>query len=304
MMLARFSPPNDAPHPPSVHHFGQQEPPSRQKLPAEEDLSFGQKAMILAVVFSIFTGGSLYLANWSVQTAQSAKLTQASKSATAQLALEPPPKPTVWSYHPKGLSLTPTGLGVPQVNVRWRMAQLAYQAHLDKKPTPYNMGSYGCAAAAWSHVIRPALLAAYPGSGHLLPVVVTHTQQIRNFYNKYRLGKTYTVPVFDLTPEKTPPGSVVIGVKQGSGDEHMLIAVEVDWGSAHNPNTDSEVKAGLDGVTDAYAGNTGLPKFGSPHFRIQEFSPTLGFLNTHHGAINSLNPNNYYDHFIVFTFDS
>lgn len=266
----------------------------------DTELSIGQKALLITLVFTVFSGACFYLANWNVQPAQGAK-------PSAQLAMEPPPppppKPTVWSYTPTGLKRHATGLGTPKINVRWRIAQLAYQAHLDHKPTPYNMGSYGCAAAAWTYAIRPALLAAYPDAASKIPVTITHTQQIRSFYQRYHLGNMYSVPVFDLTPDKTPPGSVIIGVKQGSGDEHMLVAVEVDWGGAKNPATGEVVPAGLDGVTDAYAGNTGLPKFGSPHFRIQEFASSLGFLNTHHGAINSLDPNNYYDHFIVFTFD-
>ena len=195
-----------------------------------------------------------------------------------------------------------TGLGVPEFEVRRRMGVLAYKAHENKSPTPGGLGSYGCAVAIWHHVIRPALVAAYPEKGKLIPVQLQHTQQIINFYKKYKLGTITHVPAFDLTPDKTPPGSVLIGIKKGTRDEHMLVAVDVNWGSVKNPNTGKTIYLKRDGKTDAYAGNTGLKQFGSPHFRIQEFASNLGFLNAHHGAINSLSKNNYYEEFVVLTF--
>jgi hypothetical protein len=196
----------------------------------------------------------------------------------------------------------PTGLGVPLLNVRRRMSVLAYQAHEEKLQTPGGLGSYGCAVAIWHHVIRPALVAAYPEKAGLMPVQFQHTQQILNFYKKYKLGKLTHVPAFDLTAEKTPPGSVLIGIKKGSRDEHMLVAVDVNWGKATNPKTGETVTLVRDGKTDAYAGNTGLKQYGAPHFRIQEFASHLGFLNKHHGAINSLSSHNYYEEFIVLSF--
>jgi hypothetical protein len=97
---------------------------------------------------------------------------------------------------------------------------------------------------------------------------------------------------------------VLIGIKKGTGDHHMLVAVDVDWGVVKNPATGESVRVAKDGLTDAYAGNTGLPQFGKPHFRIQEFAEHLGFLNQHHGAINSDSENNYYNRFYVMTFAS
>ena len=201
-----------------------------------------------------------------------------------------------------GVSYKATGLGVPAFEVRRRMGVLAYDAHEKKLPTPGGLGSYGCAVAIWHHVIRPALVEAYPEKAKLIPVQLQHTQQIMNFYQKYHLGTLTHVPAFDLTPDKTPPGSVLIGIKKGSRDEHMLVAVDVNWGSVKNPKTGKTIELKRDGKTDAYAGNTGLKQFGSPHFRIQEFASNLGFLNTHHGAINSLSENNYYEEFIVLSF--
>ena len=195
-----------------------------------------------------------------------------------------------------------TGLGVPEFEVRRRMSVLAYQAHENKSPTPGGLGSYGCAVAIWHHVIRPALVAAYPEKAKLIPVQLQHTQQILNFYKKYKLGTISHVPAFDLTPDKTPPGTVIIGIKKDTRDEHMLVAVDVNWGSVKNPKTGKTIYLKRDGKTDAYAGNTGLKQFGSPHFRIQEFASNLGFLNSHHGAINSLSKNNYYEEFVVLTF--
>jgi len=195
-----------------------------------------------------------------------------------------------------------TGLGTPLFDVRRRMSVLAYEAHDKKLPTPGGLGSYGCAVAIWHHVIRPALLEAYPEKAKLIPVQLQHTQQILNFYSKYKLGSIKHIPAFDLTPDKTPPGSVIIGIKKGSRGEHMLVAVDVNWGSTKNPKTGTVVPLKRDGKTDAYAGNTGLKQFGKPHFRIQEFAPHIGFLNEHHGAINSLNKNNYYEEFVVLTF--
>ena len=79
-----------------------------------------------------------------------------------------------------------TGLGVPEFEVRRRMGVLAYKAHENKSPTPGGLGSYGCAVAIWHHVIRPALVAAYPEKGKLIPVQLQHTQQIINFYKSGR----------------------------------------------------------------------------------------------------------------------
>ncbi len=196
----------------------------------------------------------------------------------------------------------PTGLGTPRLNAQRHMAELAYNAHEARLQTPYNLGSYGCAAAIWEYVAKPALKQAYPEAGGKIPYAMTHTQSFLDFYKKQKLGKLSIVPAPDLTPEKTPPGSVLIGIKKGTGDHHMLVAVDVDWGVVKNPSTGASVRVAKDGLTDAYAGNTGLPQFGKPHFRIQEFAEHLGFLNQHHGAINSNSENNYYDRFYVMTF--
>jgi hypothetical protein len=196
----------------------------------------------------------------------------------------------------------PTGLGRPRINVQRKMAELAYKAHEEKLHTPYNLGSYGCAAAIWEYVTKPALKQAYPQAGGKIYPALTHTQSFLDFYKKQKLGKLTVVPALELTPEKTPPGTVLIGIKKGTGDHHMLVAVDVDWGVVKNPATGASVRVAKDGVTDAYAGNTGLPQFGKPHFRIQEFAEHLGFLNQHHGAINSDSENNYYDRFYVMTF--
>jgi hypothetical protein len=197
---------------------------------------------------------------------------------------------------------TPTALGTPLVDVRKTMAILALDSHDKKRKTPYNLGSYGCAAAIWEYVVKPALIKAYPAKRSKIPAAISHTQVFINFYRSQRLGKITTVSAFDLTPDKTPPGSVIVGVKKGTGDHHMLVAVDVNWGQIKDTNTGKVLPLKTDGITDAYAGNTGLPEFGKPHFRIQEFASHIGFLNQHHGAINSLSPNNYYDHFIVMTF--
>jgi len=197
---------------------------------------------------------------------------------------------------------TPTGLGSPRINVQRKMAELAYKAHEDKLQTPYNLGSYGCAAAIWEYVTKPALRQAYPELLSKIPQALTHTQSFLDFYKKQKLGKLTVIPAPNLSPEKTPPGTVLIGIKKGTGDHHMLVAVDVDWGTVKNPVTSASVRVAKDGLTDAYAGNTGLPQFGKPHFRIQEFAEQLGFLNQHHGAINSDSENNYYDRFYVMTF--
>ncbi|MFN7310659.1 MAG: hypothetical protein ACK5T0_04735 [Vampirovibrionales bacterium] len=197
---------------------------------------------------------------------------------------------------------TPTGLGTSRINVQRQMAELAYKAHESKLQTPYNLGSYGCAAAIWEYVAKPALKQAYPEAVAKIPYALTHTQSFLDFYKKQKLGRLTVVPAPDLSPEKTPPGTVLIGIKKGTGDHHMLVAVDVDWGTVKNPSTGASVRVAKDGLTDAYAGNTGLPQFGKPHFRIQEFAEHLGFLNQHHGAINSDSENNYYDRFYVMTF--
>ncbi len=195
-----------------------------------------------------------------------------------------------------------TGLGKPKVSVQAEMAKLAFLAHEKKLKTPYNLGSYGCAAAIWEYVTKPALKKAYPTQVQRIPSAITHTQSYLNFYKSNKLGRLTTVDALDLSADKTPPGTVLIGIKKGTGDHHMLVAVDVDWGTVTNKATGESVRVAKDGVTDAYAGNTGLPEFGKPHFRIQEFAEHLGFLNTHHGAINSDSENNYYDRFIVMTF--
>lgn len=206
------------------------------------------------------------------------------------------------AYTPSTNNLASTGLGKPQFNVQQHMARLALDAHDRKLKTPYNLGSYGCAAAIWEYVVKPSLKQAYPTKAGSIPAAISHTQVFLNYYTANKLGKVTTVPTFDLTPDKTPPGTVIIGIKKGSGDHHMLVAVDVDWGEVTDEATGKVVPLKRDGITDAYAGNTGLPQFGKPHFRIQEFASHLGFLNTHHGAINSLSENNYYDKFIVMTF--
>jgi hypothetical protein len=195
-----------------------------------------------------------------------------------------------------------TGLGKPKFSVQAEMARLAFLAHEHKLKTPYNLGSYGCAAAIWEYVTKPALKKAYPEQAQRIPSAITHTQTYLNFYKSYKLGRLTTVQATDLTADKTPPGTVLIGIKKGTGDHHMLVAVDVEWGTVTNKATGESVRVAKDGLTDAYAGNTGLPEFGKPHFRIQEFAEHLGFLNTHHGAINSGSENNYYDKFIVMTF--
>jgi hypothetical protein len=214
-------------------------------------------------------------------------------------------KPNAFSEHSsKAMAYvgTSTGLGTPRLSVQRKMAELAYQAHESKLQTPYNLGSYGCAAAIWEYVTKPALKQAYPETTAKIPYALTHTQSFLDFYKKQKLGKLTVILAPDLSPEKTPPGTVLIGIKKGTGDHHMLVAVDVDWGTVKNPSTGASVRVAKDGLTDAYAGNTGLPQFGKPHFRIQEFAEHLGFLNQHHGAINSDSENNYYDRFYVMTF--
>jgi hypothetical protein len=206
------------------------------------------------------------------------------------------------AYAPSTKNLKSTGLGTPRFNVQEHIARLAMDAHERKLKTPYNLGSYGCAAAIWEYVVKPSLKQAYPAKAASVPAAISHTQTFLNYYTTHKLGKMMTVPAFDLTRDKTPPGTVIIGIKKGTGDHHMLVAVDVDWGEVRNEQTGEMVPVKRDGLTDAYAGNTGLPQFGKPHFRIQEFASNLGFLNQHHGAINSLSENNYYDKFIVMTF--
>jgi|GEM_PF-5145640 len=198
--------------------------------------------------------------------------------------------------------MRPTALGTPKIDVQAHMAKLGVDAHNRKLKTPYNLGSYGCAAAIWEYTVKPSLKLAYPEKAASVPNEISHTQTFLNYYRTNKLGKVSYVTSFDLTPDKTPPGTVLIGIKKGTGDHHMLVAVDIDWGSVTNPKTGEKVILKKDGITDAYAGNTGLPQFGAPHFRIQEFAPHLGFLNDHHGAINSLSDQNYYDRFIVMTF--
>lgn len=206
------------------------------------------------------------------------------------------------AHSPVVFSSLPTALGTPRINVQAQMAQLAFNAHEQKLPTPYNLGSYGCAAAIWEYVTKPALKQAYPDKINQIPSALTHTQSFLEFYKQNKLGKLTVISTPHLSTEKTPPGTVLIGIKKGTGDHHMLVAVDVNWRDVKNPETGEAIHVAKDGVTDAYAGNTGLPQFGKPHFRIQEFAEHLGFLNKHHGAINSLSENNYYDRFIVMTF--
>lgn len=202
-----------------------------------------------------------------------------------------------------GRSFSRTLEGPPAVPLQATMARLAAAAAEAHRPTPGGLGAQGCAAAMWAHVIRPALVAAYPGQA--IPAMLQTNMDILRYVQANQLGRIQVREATDLRAADTPPGSVMIGLKPGH-DQHMLVAVDVDWREIRDPRTQQVVKIlpGQDGRTDAYAGNTGLPEWGPPHFRIQEFAEDLGFLNMHHGALNSGHPANPYRRFVIMDFDA
>jgi hypothetical protein len=262
-----------------------------------------EQTLLFGLVLGLLAGGSyLFISHpeWGEwRSAQS--LLQHNTLALAKPIWQLPPA-TAKHYPP--LPHFKTAWGKPTINLQQRLADLAYEAHQDHLPTPANLGSYGCAAAVWHYILRQALAESFPAKAKRLPQQVSHTQQILNLVRAQRLGHITTVSARQLTPEKTPPGSLIVGFKKGNHDQHMLVAVDVDWQWVKNPkNPKQKVFTAKDGKADAYAGNTGLKQYGAPHFRIQEFAPHLGFLNKHHGAINSNSPNNYYDYFMVIRLD-